>query len=53
VSQLFPDARFGAFEAHYAPPLDRALGLQHAVEEVLERLPPFRAFLFYNFAIAR
>jgi ubiquinone/menaquinone biosynthesis C-methylase UbiE len=53
VTRLFPEARFGGFEAHYAPPLDRALGLQHAVEEVLERLPPFRPLLSYNFAVAR
>jgi SAM-dependent methyltransferase len=48
----FPNARFGAFEAHFAPPLNRTLGLQHALEEILERLPPFRPFLSYNFAVA-
>ncbi len=29
----FPDARFGAFEAHYVPWGERLLGLQHVVEE--------------------
>jgi SAM-dependent methyltransferase len=53
VRAVFPGARFGAFEAHYAPPLNRALGLQHALEESLEHLPPFRPFLSYNFAVAR
>jgi SAM-dependent methyltransferase len=52
VESAFPTARFGAFEAHYAPPLNRALRLQHAVEETLERLPPFRPLLSYNFAVA-
>jgi len=52
VRVVFPGARFGAFEAHYAPPLNRALGLQHALEEGLEHLPPFRPFLSYNFAVA-
>jgi ubiquinone/menaquinone biosynthesis C-methylase UbiE len=53
VRNWFPDARFGGFEAHYAPPLNRALGVQHALEEILERFPPFRPFLSYNFAVAR
>jgi ubiquinone/menaquinone biosynthesis C-methylase UbiE len=48
----FPNARFGAFEAHYAPVMRRLLGLQHLIEETLERLPPFRPALSYNFAIA-
>jgi ubiquinone/menaquinone biosynthesis C-methylase UbiE len=52
VSDVFPTARFGAFEAHYVPGLSRALGLQHAVEEALERIPPFRPLLSYNFAVA-
>ena len=52
VSAVFPTARFGAFEAHYAPPLNRVLRLQHAVEEALERIPPFRPLLSYNFAVA-
>ena len=52
VRPVFPNARFGAFEAHYVPGLNRALALQHAVEETLERLPPFSPFLSYNFAVA-
>ena len=51
VRAVFPDARFGAFEAHYMPWLKRGLPLQHAIEEALERLPPFRPFLAYNFAV--
>jgi ubiquinone/menaquinone biosynthesis C-methylase UbiE len=52
VRTVFPHARFGAFEAHYVPRLNRELlRLQHAVEEGLERFPPFRALLSYNFAI--
>lgn len=52
VRAVFPDARFGAFEAHYVPGLKRALLLQHFVEEALERLPPARRLLSYNFAVA-
>jgi len=52
VLTSFRAARFGSFEAHYAPPLNRSLSLQHAVEETLERLPPFRPLLSYNFAVA-
>ena len=52
VTEAFPHARFGAFEAHYVPPLERALALQNLVEEALERLPPFRRLLSYNFAVA-
>jgi ubiquinone/menaquinone biosynthesis C-methylase UbiE len=52
VSAGFPEARFGFFEAHYVPRLRRLLPLQHAVEETLERLPPFRPFLAYNLAVA-
>jgi ubiquinone/menaquinone biosynthesis C-methylase UbiE len=52
VRAAFPHARFGAFEAHYVPGLDRALALQHAVEETLERIPLFRPVLSYNFAVA-
>jgi ubiquinone/menaquinone biosynthesis C-methylase UbiE len=52
VTAAFPNPRFGAFEAHYAPVLDRLLPLQNAVEEGLERLGPFRSLLSYNFAIA-
>jgi ubiquinone/menaquinone biosynthesis C-methylase UbiE len=52
VRTAFPEARFGAFEAHYAPVLERLLALQHAAEETLERFPPFRPLLSYNFAVA-
>ena len=52
VSQAFPGARFGGFEAHYVPWTMRLLPLQHLVEEALERIPPFRALLSYNFAVA-
>jgi ubiquinone/menaquinone biosynthesis C-methylase UbiE len=52
VSAVFPHARFGAFEAHYAPGLERALALQHFVEETLQRFPPARPLLSYNFAVA-
>jgi ubiquinone/menaquinone biosynthesis C-methylase UbiE len=52
VSAVFPDARFGAFEAHYALRLERALALQDLVEEALERFPPARPLLSYNFAVA-
>jgi ubiquinone/menaquinone biosynthesis C-methylase UbiE len=51
VTTVFPQPRFGSFEAHYVPRLERGLALQHAVEETLERLPPFRPFLSYNFAV--
>jgi ubiquinone/menaquinone biosynthesis C-methylase UbiE len=52
VTTVFPQARLGSFEAHYVPRLERSVALQHAVEEALERLPPFRPFLSYNFAVA-
>ena len=38
VTTVFPRARFGAFEAHYVPRLDRFAALQDAVEEGLELL---------------
>ncbi len=53
VRATFATARFGAFEAHYAPPLNRTPRRQHAIEETLERLPPFRPLLSYNFAVAK
>jgi ubiquinone/menaquinone biosynthesis C-methylase UbiE len=53
VTAVFPEARFGAFEAHYAPVLERFSGFQHAVEEGLERFRPFQPLLSYNFAVAR
>jgi ubiquinone/menaquinone biosynthesis C-methylase UbiE len=51
VRAVFPHARFGAFEAHYVPGLNRGLRLQHVVEEGLERFPPFCPLLSYNFAV--
>jgi ubiquinone/menaquinone biosynthesis C-methylase UbiE len=52
VLAVFPEARFGSFEAHYVPGLRRALAFQNLVEEALERFPPFRPLLSYNFAVA-
>jgi ubiquinone/menaquinone biosynthesis C-methylase UbiE len=52
VRSVLPGARFGAFEAHYVPGLKRLLAVQHAVEETLERIPPLRPLLSYNFAVA-
>jgi SAM-dependent methyltransferase len=52
VAAVFPGARFGAFEAHYVPGLTRGLGVQNIVEEALERIPPIRPLLSYNFAVA-
>jgi ubiquinone/menaquinone biosynthesis C-methylase UbiE len=51
VSGMFPAARFGSFEAHYVPGLRRALAFQNVLEEALERFPPFRPLLSYNFAV--
>ena len=53
VRQQFPNARFGAFEAHYVPWGERLLGLQHVVEEALEWIPGSDALLSYNYAVAR
>lgn len=53
VNGAFAGAHFGAFEAHYAPQLERLPRVQQAMEEALERLPPFRPLLSYNFAVAR
>jgi SAM-dependent methyltransferase len=52
VETEFPEARFGAFEAHFVPYADRILGLQHSVEEGLEKLGPIHGLLSYNFAVA-
>lgn len=52
VHSVFPEAQIGSFEAHYVPGGRRLLGLQHAVEEALERISPFRRLLAYNFAVA-
>lgn len=51
VLREFQKARFGSFEAHYVPGAERLLGLQHRVEEGLERLGPVRPLLSYNFAV--
>jgi ubiquinone/menaquinone biosynthesis C-methylase UbiE len=53
VRAQFPDARFGAFEAHYVPWGERLVPLQHAVEETLERIPGASGLLSYNYAVAR
>jgi ubiquinone/menaquinone biosynthesis C-methylase UbiE len=53
VTTAFPAVRFGAFEAHYAPPLNRLPQLQQAIEDGLARLPPVRPLLSYNFAVAQ
>lgn len=52
VQAAFPTARFGSFEAHFVPGLGRLLGLQHAVEQTLERISLLRPLLSYNFAVA-
>lgn len=53
VRASFEDVRFGGFEAHYVPGADRFLGIQNAVEDTLERFPPYARFRSYHFAIAR
>ena len=53
VTERFPSARFGAFEAHYVPWGDRLLPLQRAVEEGLERIPGLGPLLSYNFAVVK
>ena len=52
VEASFPEARFGAFEAHYVPFAERVLRLQHVAEEALERMPGFARVASYNFAVA-
>jgi ubiquinone/menaquinone biosynthesis C-methylase UbiE len=52
VRAVFPNVRFGGFEAHYAPLLRRVPALQQTIEETLERFAPFRPLLSYNFAVA-
>jgi ubiquinone/menaquinone biosynthesis C-methylase UbiE len=51
VRSAFSQVRFGAFEAHYVPGLNR-FRFQHSIEEVLGRITPFRPLLAYNFAVA-
>jgi SAM-dependent methyltransferase len=53
VSTAFDDVRFGGFEAHFVPGASRLLGLQHSVEEALERIGLVRSILSYNYAVAR
>lgn len=53
VRGSFDDVRFGGFEAHYVPGADRVLGVQNAVEDTLERFPPYARFRSYHYAIAR
>jgi ubiquinone/menaquinone biosynthesis C-methylase UbiE len=52
VRSAFPDARFGRFEAHYVPQAERMLGVQNAVEELLERVPLASRLVSYNYAVA-
>jgi ubiquinone/menaquinone biosynthesis C-methylase UbiE len=52
IARTFPGARFGAFEAHYAPFAERFLRFQQIAEETLERIPGFGRFASYNFAVA-
>lgn len=52
VLGTFPNPRFGAFEAHYVPQLERLPKVQHAIEELVARIPPVRPLLSYNFAVA-
>jgi ubiquinone/menaquinone biosynthesis C-methylase UbiE len=52
VRSAFPEARFGSFEAHYVPQAERILSVQHAVEELLERVPGVSLLVSYNFAVA-
>jgi ubiquinone/menaquinone biosynthesis C-methylase UbiE len=52
VRDVFPDARFGSFEAHYVPGAMRLLAVQDRVEEALERVRILRPILSYNFAVA-
>jgi ubiquinone/menaquinone biosynthesis C-methylase UbiE len=52
VRRAFPVARFGSFDAHYVPFAERMLAVQHATEEVLERIPGISRLVSYNFAVA-
>jgi ubiquinone/menaquinone biosynthesis C-methylase UbiE len=52
VEATFPEARFGAFEAHFVPFAERFLRFQQVAEEALERMPGFVRFASYNFAVA-
>ena len=50
VTAVFPNARFGSFEAHYVPGLNRLLSVQEVIEDALDRLPGFPHS--YNYAVA-
>jgi ubiquinone/menaquinone biosynthesis C-methylase UbiE len=52
VRSAFDDVLFGSFEAHYVPWGEQLLPVQHAVEELLERVPVASRLVSYNFAIA-
>jgi ubiquinone/menaquinone biosynthesis C-methylase UbiE len=52
VRSAFDTVRFGSFEAHFVPWGEQLLPVQHAVEELLERLPVASRLVSYNFAIA-
>jgi ubiquinone/menaquinone biosynthesis C-methylase UbiE len=52
VLSVFPEARLGAFEAHFVPGATRVLGLQERAEDALERVQLFDPLLSYNFAVA-
>ncbi len=52
VMSAFPKTHFGSFDAHYVPGVGRLLGLQHVVEEGVERIPFIRRLGSYNFAVA-
>jgi ubiquinone/menaquinone biosynthesis C-methylase UbiE len=52
VGAVFPEPRFGAFEAHYVPGATRLLGVQNVVEELVERAGLLKPLLSYNFAVA-
>jgi ubiquinone/menaquinone biosynthesis C-methylase UbiE len=53
VRSAFDDVRFGSFDAHFVPGAERLAPLQHAVEELTERLPGVSRIASYNFAVAR
>jgi ubiquinone/menaquinone biosynthesis C-methylase UbiE len=52
VRSAFDNVRFGSFEAHYVPWGEQLLSVQHAVEELLERMPVASRLVSYNFEIA-
>jgi ubiquinone/menaquinone biosynthesis C-methylase UbiE len=52
VGTVFPEARYGSFEARFVPQAERFLKLQEAVENVLEQIPGYSRLVAYNFALA-